>query len=167
MALASCGDMASLPDVSARPPEHNLPSSTGGNVAGDTDVGNSPPPPEAGAGRKAPTTQVESFPALDLVSLISRIRQSNALGFFTKLALKNAIDDLLAEIDGFHTNGMNGPIQLLREHYNLLLFKLLALLEEDDPALFRDIAASGEALWATLSNPITFKRLSSIQGLRQ
>ncbi len=129
--------------------------------------GDTAPPPESGAGRKAPVSQGESFPALDLASLLSRIRQSNALGFFTKLALKNAIDDLLAEIDGFNTNVMKGPLKLLREHYNLQLVKQLALLEEDDPALFRDIAASGEALWATLSNPITFKRLSSIQGLRQ
>lgn len=48
----------------------------------------------------------------------------------------------------------------LHERYNLLFLKVLSLLQDDDPPLFRDIAASREAIWDLLADPVEFKTLS-------
>ena len=47
----------------------------------------------------------------------------------------------------------------LRERYNLLLLKVLSLLQGNDPALAQDVAASREAIWGILADPVKFATL--------
>jgi hypothetical protein len=78
---------------------------------------------------------------------------------FTKLSLKNQVDDLLEQLAAFHEGRGRTPFAKLRESYDLLLLKVLSLLQDKDPALARDIAASREALWNLLADPAKFANL--------
>jgi len=40
-----------------------------------------------------------------------------------------------------------------------LILKVLSLLQDDDPALARDVSSSRDALWNILIDPDTFKTL--------
>jgi hypothetical protein len=78
---------------------------------------------------------------------------------FTKLSLKNQVDDLLERFRSYHQGGNNPGLPRLRQDYELLLLKVLSLLQDDDPELARDISASREVLWNVLADPDKFKGL--------
>ena len=100
----------------------------------------------------------EALPPLDLASLEQRLRDTKAIGVFTKLSLKNQVDDLLTQFRAFH-QGRAGVLTELRERYNLLLLKVLSLLQGSDPELARAVAASREAIWGLLADPAKFATL--------
>ena len=77
---------------------------------------------------------------------------------FTKITLKNQVDDLLTEFRAFHEKGA-GVLTELREKYNLLLLKVLSLLQGSDPVLAQAVAASREAIWGLLADPAKFATL--------
>jgi len=117
---------------------------------------------ESAAPRQSTTPQpgtLEGPPALDLTSLEKRLRETQAIGVFTKLSLKNQVDDLLEQLSAFHEGRGQTPLEKLRESYDLLLLKVLSLLQDKDPGLARDIAASREALWNLLADPAKFANL--------
>ena len=97
---------------------------------------------------------------LDFASLESRLRATKAIGVFTKLSLKNQIDDLLHEFRLFH-QGRGPALPTLRERYDLLLLKVQSLLQNDDPPLARDVSASREQIWRLLVDPVQFVKLDS------
>jgi len=78
---------------------------------------------------------------------------------FTKLSLKNQVDDILEQFRTFHQGRDNAALPKLRQQYDLLLLKVLALLQDKDPALARDISTSREALWNLLADPAKFENL--------
>jgi hypothetical protein len=108
-------------------------------------------------GKAAPAKAVPSK-GLDLTSRENRLRSTNAIGVFTKLALKNQIDDLLGQFKLFH-RGSGPALNTLRERYDFLLMKVLSLLQDDDPGLARDVSASRETIWAILVDPARFAGL--------
>ena len=122
-----------------------------------------PPRPEESAASRESTTPRPGTPkgplVLDLTSLEKRLRETQAIGVFTKLSLKNQVDDLLEQLAAFHEGRGQTPLAKLRESYDLLLLKVLSLLQDQDPALARDIAASREALWNLLADPAKFANL--------
>ncbi len=95
-------------------------------------------------------------PALDLKSLEKRLRETTAIGVFTKLALKNQVDDLLDRFRAFHQGKGGTTLAGLRQSYDLLMMKVLSLLQDSDAALARDIVASREAIWSLLADPAKF-----------
>ena len=97
-------------------------------------------------------------PPLNLASLEQRLRDTKAIGVFTKLSLKNQVDDLLTQFRAFHQEGA-GALTELREKYNLLLLKVLSLLQSSDPMLAQAVAASREAIWGLLADPAKFATL--------
>lgn len=97
-------------------------------------------------------------PPLDLASLEQRLRDTKAIGVFTKISLKNQVDDLLTHFRAFHQEGA-GVLTELREKYNLLLLKVLSLLQASDPGLAQAVAASREAIWGLLADPAKFATL--------
>jgi hypothetical protein len=106
-----------------------------------------------GPGKQAPP------PPLDLASLEQRLRDTKAIGLFTKISLKNQVDDLLTQFRAFH-HGRTGPVLTeLRERYNLLLLKVLSLLQDSDPVLAQAIAASREGIWGVLADRAKFATL--------
>ena len=120
-----------------------------------TDSGVPTTPPKAPAAR-----ETVAAPPLDLAKLEKRLRDTKAIGVFTKLTLKNQVEDLLQEIKSFHEGHAEGTLAELRERYNLLMLKVLSLLQRDDPQLARDLSASREALWAILADPEKFASMA-------
>ena len=98
-------------------------------------------------------------PPLDLVSLEQRLRDTKAIGVFTKLSLKNQVDDLLTQFRTFHEGRAGAALTELRERYNLLLLKVLSLLQGGDPMLAQAVAGSREAIWGVLADPVKFAKL--------
>jgi hypothetical protein len=99
-------------------------------------------------------------PPLDLKSLEQRLRDTKAIGVFTKLSLKNQVDDLLSQFRTFHEGKSRATLTALRESYNLLIMKVLSLLQDSDAPLARDLAASREAIWGLLADPVKFAAIS-------
>ncbi len=97
---------------------------------------------------------------LDVAALKARLRDTSAIGLFTKLALKNQVDDLLQRFRAHYQGGQGTSVATLRPSYDLLLLKVLALLHDSDPPLARTISGSREAIWAILADPEKFKSVS-------
>jgi hypothetical protein len=95
-------------------------------------------------------------PPLDLTSLEARLRETGAIGVLTKIALKNQVDDLLNQFRAFYQGKLKTTLAELRRPYELLVLKVLALLQDSDPALASAIVASREAIWGILSDPVKF-----------
>jgi hypothetical protein len=97
---------------------------------------------------------------LDVAALGSRLRNTSAIGVFTKLALKNQMDDLLQRLRAQHQSGAAGGVAALREPFDLLVLKVLAVVQDGDPALARTVSGSREALWSILADPVKFNALA-------
>jgi len=78
---------------------------------------------------------------------------------FTKLSLKNQVDDLLGQVRAFHSGQGKAPLTQLRQQYDLLLLKVLSLLQDSDRELAAAISSSREAIWAILSDPQKFAKI--------
>ena len=100
-------------------------------------------------------------PPLDLASLETRLKDTKAIGIMTKIALKNQVDDLLNQFRAFYAGKLKTTLAELRRPYDLLVLKVLSLLQDTDPSLAAAIAASREAIWGILSDPIKFADFAS------
>jgi hypothetical protein len=98
----------------------------------------------------------EAPPPLDLKLLETRLKETKAIGVFTKLTLKNQVDDLLDQFRAFYQGRLKTSLAELRRSYDLLVLKVLAVLQDADPPLASAIAASRESIWGILSNPAKF-----------
>jgi hypothetical protein len=98
-------------------------------------------------------------PPLDLPTLEQRLRDTRAIGVFTKLSIKNQVDDLLDEFRAFHRGEIHVRLTQLREKYELLIFKVITLLQDGDPSLAAAVLSSREAIWKVLTDPAAFKTL--------
>jgi len=94
---------------------------------------------------------------LDLASLKARLTDTSAIGIFTKLALKNQVDDLMNKFRAHYESGQKTNVSTLRQPYNDLVAKLLALVQDSDPSLARTISGSREAIWGILADAEKFK----------
>lgn len=95
-------------------------------------------------------------PPLNLKSLETRLKETNAIGVFTKIALKNQVDDLLDQFRAHYQGERKTTLAELRRPYEMLLQKVLALLQDTDPPLAGAIVASREAIWGILADPAKF-----------
>jgi hypothetical protein len=133
---------------------------------------NSANPPSGAAGATAPQTSPASSaarvaepagpppaPTLDLNSLKERLKDTRAIGVFTKLSLKNQVDDLLGQLRAFHAKKAATPLAELHQRYDLLLLKVLSLLQDGDPSLAAAISQSRDSIWSILSDPQQFAKL--------
>ena len=116
----------------------------------------------SGPAEKAVETEISPETAkkdFDIKELVARLRATKAIGFFTKLALKNQIDDLLGNFRCYHARACDTSLATLNEEFNLLLMKVLSLLQDDDPDLFQTLAGGREILWKNLTDPTAFAKL--------
>jgi len=98
----------------------------------------------------------KAAPPLDLTALETRLKDTEAIGVMTKIALKNQVDDLLDQFRAFYAGKLKTTLAELRRPYDLLVLKVLSLLQDSDPSLAAAIAASREAIWGILSDPKKF-----------
>lgn len=100
-----------------------------------------------------------SVTAIDLTTLEDRLVETEAIGFFTKLELKSQLDELTGKFRDFHGRSDVAQLTHLREDFDLLLLKLLILLQDDDPGLHKAVAEARPGIWRTFSDPALFAQL--------
>jgi hypothetical protein len=98
-------------------------------------------------------------PSLNLADLEQRLRDTRAIGVFTKLSLKNQVDDLLNAFRDLYRGPNKHPPVELRQRYDQLLLKVLTLLQDRDPPLAAAISSSREAIWSILADPDKFAKI--------
>jgi hypothetical protein len=108
-----------------------------------------------------PQPQSAAPVALDLKALKEQLKETNAIGVFTKLTLKNQVDDLLQQFRDFYQGKAKVTMAQLRRSYDLLLMKVLSLLQDADQKLASAIVASREAIWGLLADP---KKFATLEG---
>jgi hypothetical protein len=112
----------------------------------------------------APAAPQPAAAPLDLKSLEARLRQTQAIGMLTKLSLKNQVDDLLVKFRAYHQRQGTATLAELRRNYDMLLLKVLSLLQDGDPPLARDIVKSRAAIWSILEDPRKFTESNLMAG---
>ena len=154
LALAACAPAAKAPPD---PPRSVAPAAA--------------PKPPAPAASKAPAPVASKAPAaaakqtspapLDLKTLEQQLKETKAIGVMTKLSLKNQVDDLLEQFRDYYQGRLKTTLAELRRPYEMLLMKVLSVLQDGDPALARAIHASREAIWGILADREKFAKVGS------
>jgi len=108
-----------------------------------------------------PPAPVAASPALDLNTLTKQLKETKAIGLFSKIALKNKVDDLLDEFRKYYQGNTKINLTELRQSFNLLMMKLLSLLQDEDKTLASKIVSSREAIWDFLTDPKKFATLET------
>jgi hypothetical protein len=110
----------------------------------------------------APIAPQPAAPApLDLTSLERQLKETKAIGVMTKIAIKNQVDDLLDQFRAYYEGRQKTTLAELRRPYELLVLKLLSLVQDADPALAKAIHDSREAIWGILADRSKFSKLQS------
>ena len=161
------------PAVTAAPPVNTATNSRTANATTPTDgrppkhraTGTVPVPASKPVAVAAPSATAATArpsaapPTLDMKDLEQRLRDTRAIGVFTKLSLKNQVDDLLNEFRTLYKAPNTRPTAQLRQHYDQLLLKVLSLLQDSDPPLASAISSSREAIWGILADPDKFAKI--------
>lgn len=118
-------------------------------------------PRSATAAQKAPAPpqELDAASTLDLDALTTRLKQTKAIGLMTKLSIKNQFHDLLDEFRKHYAGKPLPTMVQLRRSYDLLVVKVLSVLQERDQQLASDILSSRERIWALLADRKTFAAL--------
>ena len=109
--------------------------------------------------RTVPDIAKQAPASLDLKALEQRLKDTNAIGVLTKIALKNQVDDLLDQFRAFYLGKLKTTLADLRRSYDLLVLKVLSLLQDSDPSLASAIVASREAIWGILADRARFETI--------
>jgi hypothetical protein len=139
--------------ATARPPAAGAPAAQRPTTAPFTTA------PVTTAPVAAAPARATAAPALDLTSLEQRLRDTRAIGVFTKLSIKNQVDDLLNRFRAFYRGEAKTPITALRQQYELLFIKVLTVVQDGDPSLATAISTSREAIWGILADPKKFAQI--------
>ena len=94
-------------------------------------------------------------------ALTEELKATKAIGFFTKITLKNQVDDLLDQFREYYQGRAKLTMKDLRRSYDLLMMKVLSLLQDADQTLASAIVSSREAIWGLLADP---KKFATLQG---
>jgi hypothetical protein len=155
VAQGAVGSVAATPGgnivETTKPPNKSPLKPTTPSVAVAPQAPNRPP--------VTPAPKQPAAPALDMAALEQRLRDTHAIGVFTKLSLKNQVDDLLDQFRAYHHGPGKPPLTQLRQEYDLLLLKVLSLLQDSDRDLAAAISSSREAIWGILIDPDKFAKI--------
>lgn len=166
-ASGSASAPAAAPTAATAPPaQATAAASAGGKEAAPKPAATAPAPeakapakPAAAASPSAKAAPAAKAPPLDLKALETELKETKAIGVMTKLSIKNQVDDLLSQFRAFYQGKLKTTLAELRRPFDLLVLKLLALLQDSDPALAAAIVASREAIWGILSDRTKFASL--------
>jgi hypothetical protein len=156
-AAASGASAAPPPAAKAAAPAANVPAPAAAKApVAPASVAQSPKPVAAPVA--APPAAAAP---LDLNALKEQLKETKAIGVFTKLTLKNQVDDLLQQFRDYYQGKVKLTLAELRRSYDLLLMKVLALLQDADQKLASAIVSSREAIWGLLADP---KKFATLEG---
>ena len=139
------------PAAETPPPKADVPPAQAPAEAGKSAAPAQPAP------KKEAKTAAPAKPPLDLASLEKRLRDTDAIGTFTKLTLKNQVDELIGRFEAHYDGTQKASLAELRQPFDLLIIKVLSLLQDRDAALAGAISTSREAMWGILSDPAKFR----------
>jgi len=98
-------------------------------------------------------------PTLDWLALEKQLKKTKAIGLMSKISLRNQVDDLLKQFRD-HYKGKNSiTMAELHQSFDLLMMKVLSLIQDDDQDLASAIKSSREAIWKLLADPKQFATL--------
>jgi hypothetical protein len=100
---------------------------------------------------------------LDFTSLVTRLRETKAIGVLTKISVKNQSDDLIDKFRAYHQERAP-PLAELRRSYDRLFLKLLSRLQDGDPPLAKDSDRSRTAIWDILADRNKFVASNLMAG---
>ena len=106
-----------------------------------------------------PTSRAAEPSIRDLNALEAQLRATTAIGIFTKISIKNQVDDLMKQFREYHEGKTTRTMTELRWSYDLLIMKVLLLLQDTDHTLASAIVSSREAIWIVLSDQNEFANL--------
>lgn len=109
--------------------------------------------------QQTPPNDAGGHDDLDLDALVDRVSHSKALGFLTKLSLKGDIDGFLKKMREYHDKSGDSSLEQLQERYDVMVHKLVTLLQDKDQELVKSIDDSRDKLWAMLSDSKKFAEM--------
>jgi hypothetical protein len=151
---------AAKPVAAATPPPAPVAGSKAASPAARTPAEVARAPKPAAPSVAAPPAPAAPL-ALDLTALKDQLKATKAIGLFTKIALKNQVDDLMKQFRGHYQGQATPTMTELRRSYDLLMMKVLSLLQDSDQKLASAIVSSRESIWGLLSDPKKFAVLES------
>jgi hypothetical protein len=151
LATAGCASVALVPGAT-QPPVVATQATAAPRVA-------APRAPAAPPVVPAPTAPAAAPLTLDLNALEAQLRATKAIGVFTKISLKNQVDDLMKQFREHYEGKTTRTMTDLRRSYDLLIMKVLSLLQDTDQMLASAIVSSREAIWGLLSDQNKFANL--------
>ena len=160
---------APAPSAKAPPPDAATPAPKRAGKAtppvASTPAPNTRAPKPAATPVAVPPVGARPAPAapgtLDLTALKEQLKATKAIGVFTKISLKNQVDDLMDQFSAYYQGKARTTMPELRRSYDLLMMKVLSLLQDSDQKLASEIVSSREAIWALLSDQKKFATLQS------
>lgn len=109
-----------------------------------------PAPAAAPAAKESVAAPAPKAKGFDLDMLTERLKQTGAIGVFTKLAINSDATDLIDAVKKYRKLAvLQAKLAEVRSRFDGLLMKILALLE-DDPQLARNIYVAREQIWSSL-----------------
>jgi hypothetical protein len=69
------------------------------------------------------------------------------------------VDDLLQQFRAYHAGQSKPMLTELRQRYELLLLKVVSLLQDGDPPLAAAVSSSREAIWGILTDREKFSKI--------
>ncbi len=164
---ATTSKAAPASTTSNAPPARNAPKVAAATRAKSTaqpapaNTAKTVPPPATKAKPPAAPKPAAAAPTLDLTALEARLKQTKGIGLMTKLSLRNQFDDLLGEFRKHYAGKPVPTMAELRRSYDLLMMKVLSLLQDHDQQLASDILSSRERIWGLLADPKSFAALDA------
>ena len=155
---AGCVGIAPIPEA-AQPPGVSTQAAAPQPAPAAPTVTAGAPKPAATPVVPGPTSPAVAPRTLDLNALEAQLRATKAIGRFTKISLKNQVDDLMAQFRDHYKGKTMRTMTELRRSYDLLIMKVLSLLQDDDQMLASAIVSSREAIWGLLSDQNKFANL--------
>jgi hypothetical protein len=96
-----------------------------------------------------------------LIALENQLKSTKAIGVFSKIALKNQVDDLMTQFRDHYKGKAKPTMAELRQTYDLLMMKVLSMVQNNDKNLAAAIVSSRTAIWDLLSDPVKFAALDT------
>jgi hypothetical protein len=153
---AGCASVAPVP-AAAQPPVAATQPAAPKPAAAPAKPATPPTAPRVAATPVAVPTATAA--PLDLNALEAQLRATKAIGVFTKISLKNQVDDLMKQFREHYGGKATRTMSDLRRSYDLLIMKVLSLLQDHDQMLASAIVSSREAIWGLLSDQAKFANL--------
>ncbi|MDH3692248.1 MAG: hypothetical protein OEU36_22670 [Gammaproteobacteria bacterium] len=93
---------------------------------------------------------IDDSAGLNIDQLIERIKQTKAIGFLTKLALKGDVEQIIRQVTEYSGQRADQELLQVRQQFEGLVLKAITLLGEKDPGLAQDIYKARHFVWQSM-----------------